>query len=57
VVISRVALPYMHIPMALAEIARVVKSGGHVWLTLHPFAMTREQILSAVSPPLHARAA
>lgn len=55
--ISRVALPYMHIPMALAEIARVVKSGGHVWLTLHPFAMTREQILSAVSPPLHARAA
>lgn len=35
-VFSRVALPYMNIPMALAEIARVLRPGGTVWLSLHP---------------------
>jgi ubiquinone/menaquinone biosynthesis C-methylase UbiE len=35
-VISRVALPYMNIPVALAEIFRVLTPGGRVWLTLHP---------------------
>lgn len=39
VVISRVAVPYMHIPTALTEISRVLTSGGHLWLTLHPFQM------------------
>lgn len=39
VVISRVALPYMHIPTALAEIARVLTPGGHVWFTLHPLSL------------------
>ncbi len=39
VVISRVAVPYMHIPTALTEIARVLMPGGHLWLTLHPFQM------------------
>jgi ubiquinone/menaquinone biosynthesis C-methylase UbiE len=38
-VISRVALPYMRIPVAIAEIARVLKPGGGVWLTLHPIGM------------------
>ncbi|HLX41940.1 MAG TPA: class I SAM-dependent methyltransferase [Bryobacteraceae bacterium] len=38
-VISRVALPYMRIPVAAAEIARVLRSGGGVWLTLHPLGM------------------
>jgi len=35
-VISRVALPYMDIPVALAEIFRVLTPGGRVWFTLHP---------------------
>ncbi len=36
---SRVALPYMNIPVALAEMARVMQPGGRIWLTLHPLAM------------------
>ena len=35
-VFSRVALPYTDIPVALAEIARVLRPGGTVWLSLHP---------------------
>ncbi|MEP7351662.1 MAG: class I SAM-dependent methyltransferase [Acidobacteriota bacterium] len=38
-VYSRVALPYMKIPVALAEIARVLQPGGQVWFTLHPLTM------------------
>ena len=35
-VVSRVALPYMNIPAALAEMFRVLQPGGTVWLSLHP---------------------
>ena len=35
-VFSRVALPYMNIPAALREIARVLRPNGVVWLSLHP---------------------
>jgi ubiquinone/menaquinone biosynthesis C-methylase UbiE len=38
-VFSRVALPYMKIPAALAEIARVLQPGGRVWFALHPLDM------------------
>jgi SAM-dependent methyltransferase len=38
-VLSRVALPYMNIPVAIAEMARVLRSGGHIWLTLHGLSM------------------
>jgi len=34
-VLSRVALPYMDIPKAVAEIARVLRPGGAIWLVLH----------------------
>lgn len=40
VVISRVSLPYMRLPLALREIARVLKPGGQVWFTLHPISMS-----------------
>ena len=33
--LSRVALPLMDIPTVLAEIARVVRRGGEVWLAFH----------------------
>lgn len=36
-VICRVTLPYTDIPVALGEIARVLRPGGAAWLTLHPF--------------------
>jgi SAM-dependent methyltransferase len=35
-VLSRVALPYMHVPRALAEFRRVLAPGGRLWLVLHP---------------------
>jgi ubiquinone/menaquinone biosynthesis C-methylase UbiE len=38
-VICRVALQYMHVPTALAEMSRVLRAGGEVWLVLHPFLM------------------
>ena len=39
-VICRVALPYMQIKRALAEMSRVTAAGGDLWLVLHPFSMT-----------------
>ena len=42
-VYSRVALPYMNSPVALAEMARVLQPGGHLWLALHPIAIPAEQ--------------
>lgn len=38
-VLSRVALPYTHIPTAVRELWRVLAPGGQVWLTLHPVSM------------------
>jgi SAM-dependent methyltransferase len=48
VVISRVALPYMHIPTALREMARVLKPGGHLWFTLHSGALVRRWLMNAL---------
>lgn len=42
-VYSRVALPYMNIPVALAEMARVLQPEGHLWLALHPIDIPAEQ--------------
>src|SRR5262249_23643553 len=44
-VISRLALPYMQIPRALAEMARVMKPGGNLWIALHPFSMVWHGLL------------
>ena len=38
-VISRVALPYMHIPTTVREAARVLVPNGRVWFVLHPVSM------------------
>lgn len=35
-VYSRVALPYMNIPVTLREILRVLRPGGKLWVALHP---------------------
>lgn len=43
-VICRVALPYMRIANALAEMSRVTAAGGDVWLVLHPFSMTLREL-------------
>jgi len=42
VVMSRVALPYTNIPIALAEIARVMKPQGYLCLLLHDWKMQAE---------------
>jgi SAM-dependent methyltransferase len=42
-VYSRVALPYMDIPSALAEMHRVLRPGGRLWLALHPLSVPAEQ--------------
>ena len=35
-VLCRVAIPYMDVPRAVGEMARVLRPGGRVWLVLHP---------------------
>jgi ubiquinone/menaquinone biosynthesis C-methylase UbiE len=47
-VISRVAFPYMNIPVTLAEVARVLRGGGQVWMTLHPVRMAATRILASL---------
>jgi ubiquinone/menaquinone biosynthesis C-methylase UbiE len=46
-VFSRVALPYTNVPVALAEILRVTKAGGAVWLLMHSWGLERTAWLEA----------
>ena len=46
--ICRVSLPYMDIPISLSEMGRVTKSGGRVWLVLHPFSMVLRRLFQKV---------
>ncbi len=46
-VISRVALPLMHIPSALAEVSRVMRPGGRIWAVVHPLRMVLKQLISS----------
>ena len=43
-VISRVAMPYMDIPLALREIRRVLKVDGELRLKLHPLSFTLSEL-------------
>lgn len=43
-VISRVSLPYTNVPKSVAEIYRVLKPGGEIWITLHPFSFFSDLI-------------
>ena len=47
-VIVRVSLPYMDIPRAVSEIARVLRPGGGVWTALHPFSLVRQELLRSI---------
>lgn len=47
-VCCRVALPYMDVPMAIGEMARVLHRGGRLWLTLHPVARTWQELGHAI---------
>jgi ubiquinone/menaquinone biosynthesis C-methylase UbiE len=46
-VFSRVALPYTNVPVALAEMSRVTKPGGRVWVALHSWRMQGKAALAA----------
>lgn len=54
-VYSRVALPYMRIDRALTEMARVLRPGGTLWLTLHPWSRVLQDMF-AEARQLHVRA-
>lgn len=47
-VISRVALPYTNIPVALREIRRVLKPAGRCWVALHPPRMELDRLRRAI---------
>jgi ubiquinone/menaquinone biosynthesis C-methylase UbiE len=34
-IVSRIAVPYMHAPKAFREIYRIMEPGGYLWATLH----------------------
>jgi ubiquinone/menaquinone biosynthesis C-methylase UbiE len=51
-VVSNVALPYMDIPKALAEVYRVLKPGGSVWLSFHPLRFTLDEFRIAFPNPV-----
>ncbi len=43
-VISRVAMPYMDIPVALREMRRVLRANGEIRIKLHPLAFTLSEL-------------
>ena len=46
--ISRVALPYMRTGAALAEMARVLRPGGDLWIALHPFSLVWTELKTSL---------
>lgn len=54
-VVSSLALPYMNIHKALAEIHRVLVPGGRVSLSLHPPSFTLRELLHPSTPVVKAK--
>jgi ubiquinone/menaquinone biosynthesis C-methylase UbiE len=50
-VISSLAMPYTNIPPALEEIRRVLKSGGRLFMSLHPVKFTLSEMRQALPRP------
>jgi ubiquinone/menaquinone biosynthesis C-methylase UbiE len=48
-VYCRVALPYTDVPVALAEMHRVLKPDGRLWLALHPVRMEMARLRAALA--------
>jgi ubiquinone/menaquinone biosynthesis C-methylase UbiE len=46
-VIARVSLPYTDLNESLREIHRVLKPGGKLWATMHPFRIVWRQMLAS----------
>jgi SAM-dependent methyltransferase len=47
-VYSRVAIPYTNVPRAIAELVRVTKAGGVVWLSLHSWGAEASAVREAL---------
>jgi ubiquinone/menaquinone biosynthesis C-methylase UbiE len=47
-VYSRVAMLYANIPVAMGEAFRVLKPGGHLWMTLHTWRMGIRRLVRAI---------
>ncbi len=45
---ARVSLPYTNVPAAIAEMHRVTKPGGRVWLMLHAWHKERDRLTAAL---------
>lgn len=46
--LSRVALPYMRTAKALAEMARVLRPGGDLWIVLHPASLVWNELKASL---------
>jgi ubiquinone/menaquinone biosynthesis C-methylase UbiE len=47
---SRVSVPYMDISVSLNEFSRVLEKDGVLWLSLHPLAFWRNELLKVRTP-------
>jgi ubiquinone/menaquinone biosynthesis C-methylase UbiE len=48
-VVARLSWPYMHIPRAAREAARVLAPGGELWAVLHPAEMITGELRTALA--------